>query len=235
MALPPPVSLSQGRWRAELLEMSAPPGGDARCVGAHVCWPFYAGEVAARTGGVYFVDCVLGGVLAFFYCANGLFWAPTRSRLRQLHNIPGSLLEDCVVVTVLPCCYITQALNHLDIVDAEAAALRERLSPSAYGGVPAAMLMQAASARGATAPPPPLPQHAASGSGTEGHAREVDYCLLGARPIASALPSAAARVSQLLFYLARVRLSFAHERGWRHSCRGRQGPQFILRSRPRSA
>ena len=154
MAAPATVVSFTGEWRAELLEAAAPPGGEERCVCAHLCWPFYAGEVAERTGGLYVVDCFLGGVLAFFFCFQGLFWAPTRARLRRVHNIKGSLIEDCVVTTLLPCCFITQALNHLDIVDAEAlgaAVQRERRGP-----------LVAAAHVGVAVPPPAL---AAAGRG----------------------------------------------------------------------
>ena len=102
---------------------------------AHCCWPCLAGEVAERTGGSYLVDCFCGGILAFFYCANGIFWGPTRTRLRHKHNIPGSCTEDVVVTTCCCPCYLTQSLNHLDLADAAAKA-------AGQGQPPVAMVMR---------------------------------------------------------------------------------------------
>lgn len=105
-----------GRWLAPLCDMAAAPGGMDRCLYVHACFCLAAGEVAQRTGGSYFLDCAIGGILGFGYCFSCCVWAPTRARLRMMHGIPGDALEDLVVTGALPCCYLAQALNHLDLV-----------------------------------------------------------------------------------------------------------------------
>lgn len=52
----------------------------------------------------------------------GVPWGLTRSQIRRRDGIPGTFLGDCIAVTCCPCCYLAQALNHLDLVDAAAAA-----------------------------------------------------------------------------------------------------------------
>jgi len=106
-----------GAWQAPLWDMSAPPGGEARCLMAHACWCLLAGEVADRTGGSCLVDGLVGGTWGCFTCAYMPLWALTRYRLRQRHGIEGSIAEDCLVAGCLPPCYLAQALNHLDIVE----------------------------------------------------------------------------------------------------------------------
>lgn len=71
----------------------------------------------------------------------------TRSRLRARDGIPGSYDEDCCAITWFPCCYLAQALNHLDILDsrveaAEAAAAQS----SARSRLDAELTMERASA-----------------------------------------------------------------------------------------
>ena len=106
-------------WRAPLCDMASAPGGWDRCLLVHLCWCFPAGEIAERVGGVYAIDCCIGGVcgcllspIPFYFIP----WAFTRKRLRELHAIPGSLLCDCVVTACLPPCALAQALTHLDVV-----------------------------------------------------------------------------------------------------------------------
>lgn len=119
-----------GRWLAPLCDMTAHPGGMDRCVYVHLCWPLAAGEVAQRTGGNYVVDCCVGGVFGFGYMFSCLVWSTTRTRLRALHGIPGDVAEDCVVTGLLPCCYLAQALNHLDLVDMAAGGAASASAPS---------------------------------------------------------------------------------------------------------
>ena len=52
----------------------------------------------------------------------GVPWGLTRSQIRRRDGIPGTFLGDCIAVTCCPCCYLAQALNHLDLVDAAAVA-----------------------------------------------------------------------------------------------------------------
>ncbi len=127
-----------GRWQSDLCDMAGAPGGTDRCLYVHLCWPLAAGEVAQRTGGNYFLDCCIGGTLGFAYAFSCFIWAPSRARLRTLHGIPGSLLEDVAVTALLPCCYLAQALNHLDIVDARAHATTATTAspPTPFAGAP---------------------------------------------------------------------------------------------------
>lgn len=126
-ATPTPATPSQampiGRWQSDLFDMTGAPGGKDRCVYTHLCFPCAAGDVARRTGGSYCLDCAIGGTLGMVYAFAGCLWGATRTQLRLQHNIPGSTLEDFCVTTLLPCCYLSQALNHLDIVDAARAPL----------------------------------------------------------------------------------------------------------------
>ena len=117
-SLPP---LSSNPWRASLWDVAGPPGGRDRCLRAHFLWCPLAGQIAQRTGGSYFIDGYFGGIAGCLYCFYCLQWGCTRSRLRAQEGIPGSLLEDMATVLLCPPCYLTQALNHLDIVEAERA------------------------------------------------------------------------------------------------------------------
>ncbi len=76
--------------------------------------------MAQRTGGSYTVDCFVG-TLGCLYCAYGLCYGMSRARLRQQQGIPGHCIEDCLCATLAPPCVLSQALNHLDLVEAQAA------------------------------------------------------------------------------------------------------------------
>ncbi len=114
----PPTAMV-GAWKSDLLDMMGHPGGRDRCVYTHLCFPCAAGDVARRTGGSYFTDCAIGGTLGMWYFFSGCIWGPTRTRLRLMHGIAGSVIDDFCLTSLLPCCYLSQALNHLDIVDAQ--------------------------------------------------------------------------------------------------------------------
>ena len=145
-------SASQPReWRAPFWDMSAPPGGEARCLAAHVCFICLAGEVAERTGGSYFFDGILGGTVGCITCAYMPMWALTRYRLRQRLGIRGNPLGDLIVAGCCPPCYLAQSLNELDIAAG-------RLPPSALGVFSTTAVEQAPAPRvvAISAPPPPL-------------------------------------------------------------------------------
>ena len=116
-ALAPP-----GVWQSRLSDTAGPPGGPSRCIYTHACWCLAAGDVAARVPGnteaARLLDCCCGGVVGCAVCAYCMFWGVTRTRLRHAYNIPGSPVVDHIIVTLFPTCYLTQALNHLDIVRA---------------------------------------------------------------------------------------------------------------------
>ena len=106
-------------WVASLLDMAAPPGGTGRCVYVHFCFCCAAGDVAARVGRPYLVDCLFGGIFGLATCTNGLCWGPTRAMVREHYgNVPGHLLVDIAATTLLPCCYLAQSLNHMDLLEA---------------------------------------------------------------------------------------------------------------------
>ena len=102
-------------WRASLCDMSAPPGGEARCLAAHLCWVCLAGEVAERTGGSYLLDGLIGGTFGCLTCLYAPLWALTRYRLRQRLGIAGHPVEDLLVAGCCPPCYLAQSLNELDL------------------------------------------------------------------------------------------------------------------------
>ena len=104
-------------WATPLCDMSAWPGGRPRCLYVHFCWPCAAGDVAVRVGRSYWWDCVCGGFLGIATCTNGLCWGVTRTHLREQHKIPGLELLDIAVTSLFPCCYLAQALNHLQVMD----------------------------------------------------------------------------------------------------------------------
>jgi Cys-rich protein (TIGR01571 family) len=114
-ALAPP-----GVWQSRLSDTAGLPGGPSRCVYTHACWCLAAGDVAARVPGnteaARVLDCCCGGVVGCAVCAYCMLWGVTRTRLRHAYNIPGSSVVDHIIVTLFPTCYLTQALNHLDIV-----------------------------------------------------------------------------------------------------------------------
>ena len=110
-----------GVWLSRLSDSSGAPGGEERCLYAHLCCCLAAGEVAARTPGnppeARYLDCCCGGILGCAACTYCCCWGVTRTRLRHAYNIPGSSCADHILVTIFPTCYITQALNHLDLAE----------------------------------------------------------------------------------------------------------------------
>jgi Cys-rich protein (TIGR01571 family) len=109
-----------GGWRSALLDVAGAPGGCDRCLYTHFCTCFAAGDVAARSGGSYCVDCALG-TFGCLYCLYGLCYGATRARLRAQHRIPGNIVSDCLLSTLLFPCTLSQQLNHLDLCEAGAA------------------------------------------------------------------------------------------------------------------
>ena len=81
-ALAPP-----GVWLSRLSDSSGLPGGDQRCVFAHIFWCLAAYEVAGRVPGNTetnkVLDCCCGGVVGCAVCAYCMFWGVTRTRLRN--------------------------------------------------------------------------------------------------------------------------------------------------------
>lgn len=126
----PNKSLPAGTWGTPLSSFDGPPGGCDRCLWTHFCWPFAAGEVAQGIpgppslscatrevccGNAYGADCCLGGVAGCALCLYCLLWGKTRTRLRRAYNIPGSEFADHCITLLFPTCYLTQALNHLQM------------------------------------------------------------------------------------------------------------------------
>jgi len=113
-ALAPP-----GVWQSKLSDWAGPPGGNERCVYTHVCCCLAAGDVAGRIAGSSetnkHVDCCCGGVIGCAICAYCFFWGVTRTKLRNMYNIPGNSFADHILVLLFPPCYLSQALNHLDL------------------------------------------------------------------------------------------------------------------------
>ena len=108
MAAPP------GGWQISLLDCPSL----SRCCYTHLLFPFAAGQIAQRTHGSYILDCLGGGVVGCFFCLYCVPWGLTRSRLRGMHGIEGSLVDDFLVTLCCPPCYLAQALAQLDAVDA---------------------------------------------------------------------------------------------------------------------
>ena len=105
-------------WAASLMDMGAWPGGSPRCCYVHFCCCLAAGDVALRVDRNYFYDCCWGGIFGIATCTNGLCWGPTREAVRGKYgSVPGVLVLDVAVTTLLPCCYLAQALNHIDILE----------------------------------------------------------------------------------------------------------------------
>ena len=104
-------------WAAPLCAMDAFPGGRARCVYVHFCFCCAAGDIALKVNRDYFYDCFCGGVVGLATCTNGICWGTTRTMLREKYRIPGLEVLDIAVVTALPCCYLAQALNHVEIME----------------------------------------------------------------------------------------------------------------------
>jgi len=109
-----------GGWKSALLDIAGAPGGWDRCLYTHICACFAAGDLAQRTGGSYAVDCALG-LFGCVYCIHGVCWGMTRHRLRAQQGIPGNPVTDCCCATWLPCCVLSQALNHLDLLESQSA------------------------------------------------------------------------------------------------------------------
>lgn len=108
-------------WAAPIADMAAWPGGFTRCLYVHACCCLAAGDVAQKVGRDYCVDCCWGGICGIATCTNGLCWGPTRTQVRRSYgNVPGAQLVDIAVTTLLPCCYLAQALNHIDIFEERA-------------------------------------------------------------------------------------------------------------------
>jgi Cys-rich protein (TIGR01571 family) len=104
------------RWLSDFWDIRGAPGGDARCLYTHFCWCLAAGDVADKVGGSYALDCGVG-FFGMYWC---IYWIPfglTRTRLRTAHGIEGSLMEDFLATACCPCCYLSQALNHLELVE----------------------------------------------------------------------------------------------------------------------
>ena len=114
------VSSPGAGWRSALCDIAGAPGGCDRCLYTHFCTCFAAGDVAARTGGSYGVDCGLA-TLGCLWCAYGLCYGATRARLRTQQRIPGNIVCDCLLGTFLFPCVLSQELNHLDLSEAQAA------------------------------------------------------------------------------------------------------------------
>ena len=113
-ALRPP-----GVWLSRLSDAAGAPGGEARCVYVHACWCLAAGEVAARVPRnppeARLLDCLCGGIVGCAVCAYCVCWGVTRTRLRHQYNIPGNSFADLATTLLCPTCYLSQALNHLDL------------------------------------------------------------------------------------------------------------------------
>ena len=120
-----------GGWKSPLCDIAGAPGGWERCAYTHICFCLAAGEVAEKTGGSWVVDCGIASTLGCLYCAYCCCWGLTRSRLRAQQGIPGSLGHDLLVTCLCPPCYLSQALNHLEISASAAALSTPRRSASA--------------------------------------------------------------------------------------------------------
>jgi hypothetical protein len=129
-------------WQAPLWDMGAPPGGAHRCLYVHVCWPCAAGDIAARTHGVWAIDAICGGVLGCFFCFYCVPWALTRQRLRNADSIDGNLACDCLVTTALPPCYLAQALNHMELRDSARTAAALARAPISAARKPPGVVAQ---------------------------------------------------------------------------------------------
>lgn len=79
----------------------------------------------------------------------GIPWSFTRTAIRHRDGIPGSCVEDCIAITCCPCCYLAQALNHLDLVDDAAAVVGRMPGPVVTVGAPASLPEAPHSATGA--------------------------------------------------------------------------------------
>jgi Cys-rich protein (TIGR01571 family) len=108
-----------GAWLSKLSDASGAPGGEGRCVYVHLCWCLAAGDVAARVPHnppeARLLDCLCGGLLGCAVCTYCMCWGVTRTRLRHQHNIPGNSFVDHIITLLFPTCYLSQALNHLDL------------------------------------------------------------------------------------------------------------------------
>ena len=151
--------------------MDALPGGRDRCLFVHCCVCLAAGEVAKRSGGHYAVDCCCAGVAGMYIGFYPLCWGWTRAQLRGNFGIPGNLCMDVLITGVFPCCYLSQALNQLDLaegISASAPRMPELMrcsysvSSRGKGGLPAPLSATFAASAGAdkapvvAAPPAPL-------------------------------------------------------------------------------
>ena len=106
---------SRGQWLASFWDMEAGPGNRDRCFYVHFCPCLAAGEVAKRLGGSYALDCCFGGVGGLYVGYYPCVWAFTRTKLRMQFGIAGNWCSDFWLIALFPCCYLAQALNHLDI------------------------------------------------------------------------------------------------------------------------
>jgi len=100
----------ENTWRSDLCNCCD--GGCCRCCYVFACTACAAGDVAARIGGSYCIDCFVAGYM--FPCVSICCWADTRSKVRNVTNVPGDCCTDCCVMCFCTCCAILQELNHLD-------------------------------------------------------------------------------------------------------------------------
>ena len=121
----PDKTRAEGIWHSPLNDCGG--GCTERCLYTHFLFCCAAGEIASRIpgpppggfsnlccGNAYATDCCLGGLLGCGFCFNCIVWAPTRSRMRMVYNIPGSSLADHIITFLFPTCFLVQGLNHLD-------------------------------------------------------------------------------------------------------------------------
>eukprot|EP00013_Stygamoeba_regulata_P013702 CAMPEP_0177683136 /NCGR_PEP_ID=MMETSP0447-20121125/31628_1 /TAXON_ID=0 /ORGANISM="Stygamoeba regulata, Strain BSH-02190019" /LENGTH=348 /DNA_ID=CAMNT_0019192679 /DNA_START=239 /DNA_END=1285 /DNA_ORIENTATION=- len=85
------------------------------CLAATCCTGSVIGAVAHELHGhnACAVGCLWSLLQCFTLCGNAFLGAYYRSHLRARYNIPGNIINDCLLHTVCPCCAVTQEYREM--------------------------------------------------------------------------------------------------------------------------